>query len=124
MANKVARRAPTVVDQRRIDKAVKDLRGLVVGGHVMIMYRVGEYLLREFFGGDARLAVAKGRKGDATISELVRRAREFGMKPTGVLRAIPIHLQIRQLGQSLAEQLPVTHHVALLPVRNVEIKRL
>jgi hypothetical protein len=125
MANKTLRRsANSGIEQRRIDKAVKDLRALVLGGHINILNGVGEYLLREFFDGDVKQALAQHRKEGASIASLVERANEFGMKPTGVLRAIPIHVQVRQIGQTLAEQLPVTHHVALLPVRDIEIKRL
>lgn len=123
MASKLARRNPINVDQKRLDRVVRELRTIVIGGTVGIMYRVGEHIVVEVFGGDIKRALSpKGSKG-VSIRSLAERAEEFGLTATAVHRAVPLYLQVRELGHGLAERISVSHHRLLLPVRTTDLKR-
>jgi hypothetical protein len=113
----------TAVDEPLVERAVADLRRIVVGGQVNVLVTVGDYILEHFFGGDAERVTSRLRSKEASVRRLAKRAGEFGMTASGVLRCVPIALQARQLGLPLAQRLPATQHVVLLPLHDRKQKR-
>lgn len=123
---KLVERAAVVVetiDERLVDRAVGDLRRLVMNGQVDLVSRVGEYLIESFFDGSVEAARSKSGSKPASLRRLSERAAEFGMSSAGVMNAVPIALQVREIGKRLASQLLPSHHRALLPVRDRKEKR-
>jgi hypothetical protein len=106
-----------------IERAVRALRAMVVGGQVRILIDAGEYLIEHFYGGAAEARAHNPRKA-ASLRRLTERAEEFGMTPSGVRRCVPVALQARALGKELSLRLPQDHHLALLPLRSPEEKRV
>ena len=119
----VTARAGGAVDQRLVERAVQDLKKLVVGGLVKLSAEVGEYLIEHVY---LSVANARSRAFDkaATLRALGERAAEFGMTSAGLAKAVPIALQVRELGRPLALRLGPAHHVALLPLQNRDEKKL
>jgi hypothetical protein len=112
-----------VVTDHVVDRWVADLRRIVVGGQVEIIAQVGEYLLTNVYGGTDEAATRRRGK-ESSITKLAARAEEFGMTASGLTRAVPIALQVRALGKSLAGRLGVRQHRVLLPVKDPEEKKL
>lgn len=107
-----------------VDRWVSDLRRIVVGGQVEILAQVGDYLIEHVYRGEADARSRRSGK-PASIERLAERAEEFGMTAGGLTRAVPIALQVRALGKTLAFRLGVRQHRALLPVKDqTEKKRL
>lgn len=111
------------VDDRLVDRAVEDLRRIMLGGQVGLMAEVGHYLLKNFIGGEEQ-ARSKNPDKPASLNRLAERAAEFGMTPSGLTKSVAVAMQVRQLGKRIAERLGPTHHIALLPVRDPDEKRL
>lgn len=115
--------AAELASRRQLDRWVGELRALVVGGQVELMARVGEYLIEQVYGS-VEEALSRRSGKHASVRRLGERAEEFGMSASGLARAVPMALQVRQLGRPLALRLGVEHHRALLPVKDPGEKRL
>ena len=111
------------VDERQIDRWVAELRQIVVVGQVEIAAKVGEFLIANVYGS-VDMALSHAARKPASLRRLTERAEEFGMRPTGLRFAVPMALQVRQLGVRLGHQLGVDQHRALLPVRDPADKKL
>ncbi|MSP63462.1 MAG: hypothetical protein EXR72_24580, partial [Myxococcales bacterium] len=111
------------VDERLIERAIAELREIVVGGQIGLMVHVGEYLVQHFFGD---VAAARERRANkpASLRRLAERAEEFGMHPSGLMQSVAVAVQVRQFGKRIANALGTSHHIALLPVRDPEEKLL
>lgn len=112
------------VDEDLVERAVRELHGLVVGGQIDLVVAVGEYLLKRFYGGSVDEARALRPRKAASLRRLAERAEEFGMTATGVRTAVPMALQVRAIGVGLARRLPMTHHLEILPLKDPAEKRL
>lgn len=110
------------VPEHVVDKWVADLRRIVVGGQVTVIAEVGEYLIANVYRGEEE-ALSRRRGKAASIPKLAARAEEFGMTASGLLRAVPIALQVRALGKTLSGKLSVRQHRALLPVKGSAEKK-
>lgn len=113
----------TSSDERRLARWIDDLREIVIGGHVDVMSQVGEYLIEKVYGSEEEATSRRGNKM-VSIERLSERAGDFGMTAAGLRRAVPIALQVRQLGRTLSTQLGVRHHRALLPVKDGAEKKV
>lgn len=111
-------------DEELVERAVRELRALVVSGQIDLAVKVGEYILKNFYGGSVEEAQAKRPVKGASLRRLTERAEEFGMSASGVRSAVPLSLQVRGMGVRLSRQLPVTHHLELLPLKDPAEKRL
>lgn len=118
----IAVRDADLVDTRLVDRAVRDLRALVVSSQIETVIRVGEYLLEHFYGG-AEAARSHTPRKAASLAALKDRTDEFAMPASLLERAVPIALQARLLPRAVATAIPVSIHRALLPVRDVAEKR-
>lgn len=111
-------------DEALVERAVQALRSIVVAGQVQLIAQAGEYILEHFYGGDAERARSHRADKPAALRRLAERADEFGLRPSQVLRCVPFALQVRQLGHRLAFRLRQDHHLALLPLRDPEEKKV
>lgn len=110
-------------DERLVERAVRELRALVVQGQLDLVSAVGEYLIANFYGSMEEARSRRPRK-PASLAALASRAGEFGMTSSGLRTAVPLALQVRELGAGLARRLSPTHHLALLPMRDSGEKKV
>lgn len=110
-------------DERKIDRWVAELRRIVVGGQVELAADVGEFLIEHVYGSVEEARSRHPRK-NASLARLAERAAEFGMRPTGVRQAIPIAVQVRELGRPLGLKLTVDQHRALAVLEDAGEKKV
>ena len=106
-----------------VERAIDELRQLVVGSQMETILRVGDYLIEQFYGGYSEARSRKPRKA-ASLRQLSLRAGEFGMSGNGVRLAVAIALQARELGKSISLRLTSSQHRALLPIASLAEKRV
>ena len=106
--------------QSGLDAAVVELNGIYAAKGLETAQAIGEAVLGRFFGGDA--AAFRGRsRGHVTFRQLGKRA-DLQMSYSFVWKSVAVAEQLRVLPQEVAAALPLSHHVLLLPVKDVHEK--
>jgi hypothetical protein len=124
MAKQTLSRVESAAIDKRVDRAVRELKIIVVVGQVEQRLRVGEYVLGEFFDGSEELARSVSGWKDVSVQRLLQRSAEFGMTRSAFQQAVPFALQARQLGRDLSLKLTLNQHRAMLPLRDRSAKHL
>jgi hypothetical protein len=83
---------------------------------------VGDYVLAAFFDGDFAEFCRKSRSKPVKFRSLVAR-RELGFSAGRLCLLVRISQQLRELPQELGDALSLSHHRALLPLREPGLKR-
>lgn len=118
---KVALPGSESVDEQLLDNAVQEINRLYITKGMETYQAIGEYVLQTFFDGDVESVRSHGRK-HASFRALGDR-EDLHAGYTFIWRSVNMVLQLRQLPAPVAEQLPFTHHIALLPIKAEDAKR-
>ncbi len=111
------------VDDKTIDRWVRDLQKIVIGSQVKALAEVGEYLIAHVYGSEAEALSRRSNKA-ASLDRLAERCDEFNLKRAALVRAVPFALQVRQLSWPLAGELRIGQHRQLLVVKDPSEKKL
>ena len=112
-----------VVDEQLVDRTIDWLRRVIIGKQVEMTLMVGEHLVQHYYGSVEEAVARKPRK-KASLRQLQERAEEFGSSARDVRDSVGIYLQAIEIGKGLSARLGVAQHRVLLPLRNVEEKKL
>ena len=102
-------------DESLLCEAVKTLNVLYEARGLEAALRVGEYVLKSFFGGDVEHFRSRGRR-HMTFRCLAGR-EDLSLSYSFIWYAVGVLEQMEQLPREIAEALPLSHHRLLLPVR-------
>ena len=105
-----------------IDQAVREINRIYVLKGLEAAKGIGEYLLRTFFHDDPEEFRTKGRK-HLSFRRLAERP-DLRVSYMHLWRCVSVLDQLKALPAELADALPVTHHVLLLPVHDERLKVL
>lgn len=107
-------------DDELIDRAVEELNRLHRESSLRLARRIGEYLLRTFFGGD----LERFRRCSVSHVSFRRLASrdDLDFSASFLCTSVAVVEQCRQLPAAIAEQLPLSHHRLLIPVKDLELK--
>ena len=106
----------TEVDEMALDQAVADLNRIYTTQGMETIRIVGEYVLERFFGGDPAVFRDRSKK-HLTFRQLAGRD-DLQMSYSFVWKSVAVVHQLRVLPQDVAQALSMSHHIALLPVKD------
>jgi hypothetical protein len=110
------------VEEGKVNKAVEEINSLARATVLAGAIEIGKYLLREFFEDDPEQA----RLQDPTKAASIRKIAEHPdlvVGATTIFNGIRVAVDDRLLGENPAyKQLPWSHRVALLPVKDPKQK--
>lgn len=109
------------VDPELVSRVIGEVERLHAPRGVPAMRAIGTLLLERFYDGDVCLLVSLGRRHASLLALLGDdRLRISGTQLWYALHLLP---HLRELGQPLADALPMSHHRLLIHVHNPEVKR-
>lgn len=107
-------------DEELIARAVEDLNRIHRESALQLALQMGEYLLATFFAGD--LSRFHQRSGSHVSFRRLAASNDLQFSPSFLYTSVAIVEQLEQLPPTLAEQLPLSHHRLLLPVKDPSLK--
>ena len=108
------------VDAELVEQAAGFLRHLFMANHLDLARSTGEYVLATFFGGDSKTFRTRGKEHQS-FQALAKRG-DLGMSSSFLWRAVSFVDQLRLLPPNIATALPYSHQLALLPLKDEEVK--
>ena len=108
-------------DDDLIVRSVNKLNHLFVTGGLSTALEIGKYVLEHFFSGDPAAFHGKSRD-HASFRGLVTRA-DLQLSTSFLYKCVAVYEQFALLPAEARAGLSFSHQVALLPVKDVEIKR-
>lgn len=105
-----------------VDDAVVEITRIWNRGLRDTVVAVGEYLIRNFYGG-VKAARSQAPVKEASLKQLLDRADELPVSAHGLKMAVGVALFVRELPRPVAGALSASHIEALLPVRDPEVAR-
>ena len=110
----------TELDPLSLDEVVADLNRIYTTQGMETVRIVGEYVLERFFEGDSE-AFRQRSKKHVTFRQLAERD-DLQMSYSFVWKSVAVVDQLRLLPLDVALSLPMSHHVALLPLKDATEK--
>jgi hypothetical protein len=111
-------------EEERIDQAVKWINRKVANTVHFGLIQIGYFLLNTFFGGSIEEALSKNPHKTQSFRRLCRRT-DLVISASHLTNAVKLVVQEKTLaGDRAFAALPVSHKIALLPVENLELKRM
>lgn len=111
------------IDKDLVERSISEVREIVAKTVAKGQDEVGQYLLREFFGGDPEVYYASGPTKHASLRKFMDRCEsvDLPVSRTFVLNALRLAAAAKQLPRaSTFAQLPPSHRVELLRVKAPE----
>lgn len=118
----IAENAPAALpnDEPPLDEVVDTINRLYIAGGLQVALSIGRYLIDTFFGGDPQVFRDVGRK--ATSFRKLAARDDLRVSHSFLWYACSIVGQLDEIPQEVREALPISHHRALLPLRDAEAK--
>lgn len=107
-------------DEGLVNQAVDQVNRLYAGKGLETARVIGEYLLTTFFAGDSANFRERG-KAHVSFRKLAER-EDLYVSYSFLWNAVAVVDQLRQLPPDIAEALPLSHHQALLPLKDEKAK--
>jgi len=104
----------TEIDEDLIDKTVQEINRYYIQRGLDLLLGVGEHVLRTFFGNDYDRFRREGRR-HVSFRALAKHP-DLALSHVQIWYAVNVTVQFDELPESLAYQLPASHHKLLLPV--------
>jgi len=108
------------LDRPLVDRAVHDLNRIHAAKGLETAREMGEYIVSTFFGGDAAAFDAHGRS-HISFGALAQRD-DLQVSKSAIWYAVKLLPQLRQLPQTVAQALPMSHHRLLVHVDDPKAK--
>ena len=111
-------------EAERLDMAVKWINRKVETTVHFGLLQIGYYLLNNFFDGDIDLALSRNPHKENSFRRLCQRP-DLVISSTHLVNAVKLVVQEKQLaGMTEFKELPVSHKIALLTVKDSRSKKL
>ncbi len=109
-----------LLDTRLIDRTIAELEHIRIQHGLHKTVAIGRCLLRNFFAGDREAYRSKNRR-HRSFRELAKR-RDLPFSASTLRVSIAVTVQLEQIPDEIGWQLSVSHHRALLPITDPELK--
>ncbi len=106
-----------VVDDVLVESVVQSINRVHARRALELALEVGQIVVDIFFGGDLSLAEARA-PGHVSYRALAAR-EDLAVSHSRLHKCVRVLVQVHQLGPEVAGRLTFSHHVALLPVRDL-----
>jgi hypothetical protein len=112
--------SPEQVDEKKVERAVSEIRDLLQETLYKAVVAVGEYVLRTFFHDDPALVSSKDPNKSASFRALAERCgADLPISKSWLHNAVAVVIMQRALPEGANyKQLPPSHQTALLPLRS------
>ncbi len=108
--------------ERDVEDALRHIGRLERTATLALAVEIGDYLVREFCGGNLDLARSFSPLKDTAFRLLEERAPQIDMSAAQLRLAVAVSAQYRALPAALRDRLTVRQHRALLPVHDAQEK--